>query len=385
MVNLQKTIMIVEDDEIQNDILSHILIHMGYNTIQSRNGKNTLKLLETQKPDLIIIDLNMPDITGFQLLKEIKDKPALSNIPVLMMSIDSSDESAILSISRGAEGFIHKPIKLHELFVKIKNAIKVNIPKSDVDLLLKNIRNKNIILSEKYSPEIINLVLGDQNEQEVGAKYTFASILSIRLHGLSALIHQIDSDKVQSIVNEAVGDISKIIFKSRGTINLIVNDLIISTFGIPVVYDKDTINALLCAEEIKNYEKDLNRFLKSITQQKIEISTTITSGKLYHGIVSAIQKINNSLIGTPLIRAFNLEKLPDSEHEFIIIDNNTREVIQEYINIEDLPQYSNIDCFQPHEIYRVTKILHDKIINITNLNKQYTPLDSVGDEGYKKL
>lgn len=377
--------MIVEDDKIQLDILNHILIQMGYKTIHSGNGKDALKILNTQKPDLLLVDLRMPDMTGFQLLKEIKDHPGLSDIPVLMMSVDSSDESAILCISNGAEGFIHKPVKLYELVLKIKNAIKVNVSKLDIEILLKNIRSKNTELSEKYTSEIINLELGDDVFQESGAKYTFASILSIRLNGLSALIHQVDSEKVQMIVDEALANISKLIYKRRGSINLIVNDLIISTFGIPVVYDKDTVNALLCAEEVKKYEKNLNEYIQSYSVQKIEISTGIASGKLYHGVINALQKINNCIIGNPLIRTFDLEKLPDVEHEFIVIDNNTREVIQEYITFEDLIDYSYLECFQPHELYRVTKILHNKIGGITNLNKLYTPLDSVGDEGYQKL
>lgn len=376
--------MVVEDDPVQLDILNHILLQMGYKTILSKNGFECLTSLKTQKPDLLLMDLHMPDMTGFQLLKEIKDNPAFSEIPVLMMSVDSSDESAILCISCGAEGFIHKPIKLHELVLKIKSAINSHISRAEIEKLIKVIRSKDTEITAKYTPEMITLVLGDDDFQQSRAKYTFASILSVRLNGLAGLIHQVDSEKVQEIVDEALTNISKIIYKHRGSVNTIINDLIISTFGLPVVYDKDTVNALLCAEEIKNYEKKLNEFVQTTTGQNITISTGITSGKLYHGVISAMQKINDSLVGDPLIRAIDLEKLPDSEQKFIIIDKETWEVIAEYIKAEDLPQDILDPCFKAHGLSRVTRILHDKIINITNLFKHYSPVDSVSDEGYEK-
>jgi len=385
MKNNSKIIMIVEDDVIQLDILNHILIQMGYNTIQCENGQKAMDTLKSSKPDLILLDQNMPDMSGFQLLKEIKAKPEYSSIPVLMMSVDSTDESAILCISCGAEGFIRKPVKISELVLKIKNSINIKISKKEIEALTQKIQGKNNELAQKYSPELINILLGNQNYQSARAMCTFASILSIRLHGISALVYQIDSEQLQAIIDEALTNFTKMVYKHKGSVNIIVNDLIICTFGIPVVYDKDTVFALLCAEEIKKYESKLNEFVSQITPQKIEISTCITSGKLYHGVVSAMQRINHCIMGNPLTRAFNLEKLPDSEHDYIIIDSNTREVIQEYVEVSDVPHEQAGECFQPHELSRVNKIFHDKIYQITNLNKQYMPVDAVSDEGYQKL
>ncbi|MDH4200948.1 MAG: response regulator, partial [Spirochaetia bacterium] len=288
MSKIQKqNILVVEDDPIQQDILKHVLAKLDFNVLTASDGKHCLEILKTEIPGMIMLDFHMPDMSGFQILKELKSHNKLSKIPVLMMSIDSSDESAILCISSGANGYIRKPINMHELILKMNNLLDLNIDRNQADGLIEDIMNPDTRVTIGQTPYILNYILGNEELQKTKASCTFASILSIRIHGLATLVSELESDKIQILLDEVIANISNIVYRNKGSINLFFNDLIICTFGIPMVYDNDTINALLCAEQLKKYEASFLKFAGKLTNLRIEMSTAITSGKIYYGSINA--------------------------------------------------------------------------------------------------
>lgn len=387
MSKIQKqNILVVEDDPIQQDILKHVLAKLDFNVLTASDGKHCLEILKTEIPGMIMLDFHMPDMSGFQILKELKSHNKLSKIPVLMMSIDSSDESAILCISSGANGYIRKPINMHELILKMNNLLDLNIDRNQADGLIEDIMNPDTRVTIGQTPYILNYILGNEELQKTKASCTFASILSIRIHGLATLVSELESDKIQILLDEVIANISNIVYRNKGSINLFFNDLIICTFGIPMVYDNDTINALLCAEQLKKYEASFLKFAGKLTNLRIEMSTAITSGKIYYGSINATQKLNDPIMGTALFRAIQLENLPTSEHQHVIVDKNTCDVLEIYTDLEAINLEEPLkNYFQNGELYRVKSINFEKINQIPNLNKLYTPKDSVSDEGYEKL
>ncbi|MDH4201205.1 MAG: hypothetical protein OEV66_12660, partial [Spirochaetia bacterium] len=108
--------------------------------------------------------------------------------------------------------------------------------------------------------------------------------------------------------------------------------------------------------------------------------------KIYYGSINATQKLNDPIMGTALFRAIQLENLPTSEHQHVIVDKNTCDVLEIYTDLEAINLEEPLkNYFQNGELYRVKSINFEKINQIPNLNKLYTPKDSVSDEGYEKL
>lgn len=102
-------ILIVDDNESNRDMLSRRLRHEGYDICASTSGHEALTLLSTEAIDLILLDVMMPEMNGYDLLKELKANPIWRDIPVIMISALDEIESVVRCIERGAEDYLPKP------------------------------------------------------------------------------------------------------------------------------------------------------------------------------------------------------------------------------------------------------------------------------------
>ncbi len=119
-----KSILIVEDSVTTRALIRAIIEEMGdFNTIEAGSGFEALKLLPTQEFNVVITDVNMPDINGLELINFIKNNSRYSHIPLIIVSTERSDEDKKRGMALGAMAYITKPFKAQELQEVIKQAV----------------------------------------------------------------------------------------------------------------------------------------------------------------------------------------------------------------------------------------------------------------------
>jgi two-component system chemotaxis response regulator CheY len=119
-----KSILIVEDSVTTRALIRAIIEEMGdFNTIEAGSGFEALKLLPTQEFNVVITDVNMPDINGLELINFIKNNSRYSHIPLIIVSTERSDEDKKRGMALGAMAYITKPFKAHELQDVIRQAV----------------------------------------------------------------------------------------------------------------------------------------------------------------------------------------------------------------------------------------------------------------------
>ncbi len=109
---LSKTVMIVEDNELNMKLFHDLLDAHGYHTLQTRNGMEALRLAREQRPDLILMDIQLPEVSGLEVTKWLKDDESLCAIPVIAVTAFAmkGDEERIRQ--GGCEAYISKPISI---------------------------------------------------------------------------------------------------------------------------------------------------------------------------------------------------------------------------------------------------------------------------------
>lgn len=145
----QKTIMIVDDTEMNLDILVEAL-NDDYELIVAINGLEAIELLEEQKPDLILLDIMMPDMDGYEVLKKLKKNLDLEPIPVILLSAITDSDSKNKGFSLGAVDYVTKPFEI----VEVKARVKTQLRLEETRLALES---QNIVLEEKVK-ERTNLI-----------------------------------------------------------------------------------------------------------------------------------------------------------------------------------------------------------------------------------
>ncbi len=119
------TILIV-DDELQNRKLLEVLLRPeGYRTVCAASGEEAMILTRQQTPDLVLLDIMMPDMDGYQVARALKENPATSNIPVIMLTALTDRDTRLAGLNAGAEEFLTKPVDRNELWLRVRNLLRL--------------------------------------------------------------------------------------------------------------------------------------------------------------------------------------------------------------------------------------------------------------------
>ena len=120
---MTKKVLIVEDNELNMKLFHDLLEAHGHETVQTRDGYEALELARTHKPDLILMDIQLPEVSGLDVTRWLKDEEALADIPVIAVTAFAmkGDEQKILE--GGCEGYISKPISVNEFMEVIQRYI----------------------------------------------------------------------------------------------------------------------------------------------------------------------------------------------------------------------------------------------------------------------
>jgi two-component system sensor histidine kinase/response regulator len=128
-------LLVVDDDEDNRDVLSRRLEKQGHYVVTAPNGKDALELLSGQGFDLVLLDVQMPEMDGFEVLRRIKENPALTKTPVVMISALSEIESIARCIEMGAEDYLPKPFNPTLLRARVDASLRVSRARAREDRL----------------------------------------------------------------------------------------------------------------------------------------------------------------------------------------------------------------------------------------------------------
>lgn len=126
---MHPTILVVDDEKDILELLKYNLEKDGYRVLTAQNGKEALKLAR-QNPELVVLDIMMPELDGWEVCKAIRKDPATSKIPIIILTARDSEVDEVVGLELGADDYITKPVKVRTFLARVKRALKPR----DVDL-----------------------------------------------------------------------------------------------------------------------------------------------------------------------------------------------------------------------------------------------------------
>jgi two-component system KDP operon response regulator KdpE len=120
-MNNKMTILLVEDELAISNFIQAVLTHNNYNVIKAENGWDAIRLTTTHCPDLILLDLGLPDMDGIQVLKNVRE---WRNVPIIVVSARGHEREKVEALDLGADDYITKPFGTSELLARIRTAVR---------------------------------------------------------------------------------------------------------------------------------------------------------------------------------------------------------------------------------------------------------------------
>ncbi len=117
-------ILLAEDEKQIGDMVTFKLTNSGHQVLRARDGEEALALAAAERPELILLDVMMPVLNGFEVLRRLKADPALASIPVIMLTAKGRERDVLAGLSAGAVDYVVKPFSLKELAARIETALR---------------------------------------------------------------------------------------------------------------------------------------------------------------------------------------------------------------------------------------------------------------------
>lgn len=121
---MAEKILIVDDEIDLLRLVDFNLRSAGYGTFQAHNGREALKIARTETPDLILLDLMLPDIQGTDVCRQLKSDPETRDIPVIMVTAKADEIDRVVGFELGADDYVSKPFSPRELVLRVKSVLK---------------------------------------------------------------------------------------------------------------------------------------------------------------------------------------------------------------------------------------------------------------------
>lgn len=190
-------VLVVDDEEHNRTLLRDPLAARGYEVCEAENGEQALEMIAARIPDVLLLDVMMPEMDGFDLCNRIKTNPETASVPVLMLTALSERHERLKGIKAGANDFLTKPIDLQDVLLRVANAVR---GKHLFDRLqAEQQRSENLLLNVLPEPIAARMKKGETN---IVDSFPQATVLIADLVGFTTMCAHIKADEVVWLLNE---------------------------------------------------------------------------------------------------------------------------------------------------------------------------------------
>ena len=203
-------ILVVDDNPNIVKLITFKLNKEGYHFRTALTGKDALNLINVDKPDLVILDVVLPDMIGFDLCHKITSEPKNSSISVIMLSVKDSLEDKYKGLKAGAVDYITKPFNPDELLLRIKRILETKQLLEKWNDQLSELQKTYTELKEKYNEEIEKERISAINEIAISINHEINNPLCTIIGNAELLLRELESantrvkSKLKSIINESL-------------------------------------------------------------------------------------------------------------------------------------------------------------------------------------
>lgn len=190
-------VLVVDDEEQNRTLLRDSLEARGYEVCEAENGAQALQEIAHRQPDVILLDVMMPGMTGFEVCRRIKQDSRTSHLPVLMITALSDRKERLMGIEAGANDFLNKPVDIQDVMLRVENAR--HSKRLHDNLCAEQARSERLLLNILPEPIAARMKNGESLIADV---HSDASVLVAELIGFTSLASHIDAEQMVHLLNE---------------------------------------------------------------------------------------------------------------------------------------------------------------------------------------
>ena len=316
------TLLVVDDNRVNRLLLGRALEQLGHTVTFAENGREGLEALRQRRVDLVLLDIEMPVMDGYQVLAALAADSHLRDIPVVMMSSVEEVDSVARCIELGAEDYLFKPVNP----VLLRARVGASLEK-------KRLRDRQRELFRKFATaEVAEELL--TSGLALGGKHVEASVMFSDIRKFTSLTETLTPADTIELLNSYYTLMFDAIGGQGGIVNQMLGDGLMAIFGAPLPRPDHRERAVRAALEMQELVAGFNRDQASRGGAEIRIGIGIASGPLVAGFTGTEQRVTYTCVGDTVNLAAHLEAHTKTLGLPILIDENTRNGLGDGVRVE---------------------------------------------------
>lgn len=313
------TILVIDDQEEMLLLISRYLKMDGHHALTAQSGEAARIQLAAGTPDLILLDVLMHDVSGFDLCREIKAAPASRMVPVVLVTSLDGKEDRIAGIEAGCDEFLSKPVHRDELRARVRSLLRLQAARKalETEQLAKEQEKRAALRHtfERYvSPSVVEQVL----QQGDGGAASFmadagsrrdAVALFADMRGFTRMSETLTPLEVVGILNRFFSTLTEVAHRHGGTIFSMAGDCLLIGFGVPLPLPDIERSALAAARDIVLETAPLVRHWQQQYGVSVGVGIGINRGEVIAGNIGSPSYISYTIIGDTVNVAARLTDL----------------------------------------------------------------------------
>jgi len=369
-MNEPATLLVVDDMAANRKLLGDVLSAKGYAVVTAATGEEALAKVQTIKPDLVLLDIVMPGLSGYDVCRRIRADASTGVLPVVMVTALDPTEERIKGLEAGADDFLTKPINQPELLARVRSLLRIKSLYDTVQMQASELSALNAGLEQRvqeqlgqlqrlaqlkrfFAPPLAELIVGGELDDPLQTHRREVTVALVDVRGFTALADTSEPEEVMGILRSYHREMGAAIEEHGGTLEQLSGNTMMVVFNDPVMVEDPAARAVRMAVEMQQRFGDLMGDWRK-RGHDIALGIGIAHGYATIGAIGYEARLGYGVIGrvTNLAERLCTEAGPGQ----ILVTAPVYALVDDFVEVSDAPRVDMEGFARPVTAYCVVRL-----------------------------
>ena len=230
-------VLVVDDTPHNVKLLADLLGSKGYAVSTAESGERALELIAADAPDIVLLDVMMPGLSGYEVCRKIRDNPATALLPVVLVTSLDAQQERVTGLEAGADDFLSKPINRPELFARVRSLLRV-----------KQLQDQRLArLKSFFSPQLAEAIAAGRGDELLKTHRREITVEFFDLRGFTAFTDESEPEEVVELLHAYHAALGPLVLEQQGTLERFAGDAVMVFFNDPLPVERPAEHAVKTA------------------------------------------------------------------------------------------------------------------------------------------